>query len=273
MSIRNYTVTAVDSVNRGKIGGKHLAIETSGDITATLTPNGSLLLTGTGNGNIVSVNGDVGPNVVLDADDIGETLTRVYVSPTEKAQIGTNQTDIGLLQTDVGTLQTDVTNLQTDVSNNNGVDELVRTDLTGFIPAAIVPTLGVTEYHQRDSGLQNTTNGGWFTYTGGTTNVNIGLGTFNANGIFTCGVTGLYALFIHAVWAANSTGFRGAWVVINGNAQNTQQNIIPIAGFASVATYSIIRALNTGDTVQIQTYQNSGGLLQAGYVYRVARIQ
>jgi hypothetical protein len=132
MSIRNYTVTAEDSLNRGKIGGKHLAIDTAGNITATLTANGSLLLQSYGSGAVDSVNGQVG-DVILDASDINETLTRVYVTPAEKTQITTNQNDISTLQTtveaiqvdgavnigiiftDIGILQTDVTTLQTDV--------------------------------------------------------------------------------------------------------------------------------------------------------------
>ena len=56
---------------------------------------------------VTSVNGDTGV-VVLDADDIADTATNVFVSPAEKTAIGTNTTAIGTKQDDVITTRGDI---------------------------------------------------------------------------------------------------------------------------------------------------------------------
>lgn len=88
---------AVDSVN-GETGDVTVQ-ETLVSGTNIKTINGSTLL-GSGNitvGQINSVNGQYGPDVVLNASNISETATRLYMTPEERAnlanQSGTNTGD------------------------------------------------------------------------------------------------------------------------------------------------------------------------------------
>ena len=50
----------------------------------------------------------------IDADDVDVTATRVFVSPSEKSQISTNQTNISTNTTNITTNQT---NISTNISN------------------------------------------------------------------------------------------------------------------------------------------------------------
>jgi hypothetical protein len=84
-----------DIINNAQIEDTKLAtISTAGKVSNCATSattealaNTIVLRDGSGNiPNVVSsVNSQTGPNVVLDADDINETATRVYVSPAQKA--------------------------------------------------------------------------------------------------------------------------------------------------------------------------------------------
>lgn len=80
----------------------------------------------------------------------------------------------------------------------------------------------------------------------------------------TANFAGWYQVSGAVAFAANATGVRGAYIVVNGTAINGSEALIASAGAANshitVARTKMVY-LNVGDYVELQCYQNSGGAL------------
>jgi len=72
---------------------------------------------------------------------------------------------------------------------------------------------------------------------------------------------GIYPITGHIRFAGNAAGVRYLGVLLNGATVIAQQGALNAAGSADILSVSTLYYLNAGDYVELQAYQNSGGLL------------
>lgn len=234
-----------------------------------------------GVGGIASVNGQIG-DVILDTDDIFEGVNKLFLSPTEKTQNDDNNIEI--------------TNAINDIENNNGNNQLVRTNVSGLLPSTLYNNayLSLNSYHAYEYSLQNTTSGTWTTLsTGFTINTPVGYGGFSS-GKYSCHVSGWYAVYFNGVFNTNSVGYMQAKIrhivfpsqteVIDMAGPNLITNTKKAVGDVQyVQTFSVVYLTGldnwTGSGprpvwsgLDVQMFQNRGTTLTAGGQLKVARI-
>lgn len=85
-------------------------------------------LAGGGGGSVTSVNGDAGPVVVLDADDISDTGTsNKYATQSELDQIATNTTNIGGNTTSISSNTSSISSNTSSLNRLNGSTTVTST--------------------------------------------------------------------------------------------------------------------------------------------------
>ncbi len=91
----------------------------------------------------------------------------------------------------------------------------------------------------------------------------------SANGHFIVRQSGWYALFGAVTFATNSTGYRYVGIVKNNSVTNTLVNsgIMALSGIVSCVAVNTVAYLTSGETVSLWATQNSGGNLDATYLY------
>lgn len=89
-----------------------------------------------------------------------------------------------------------------------------------------------------------------------------GLGHWSSGTDLTVQVPGRYQAVAQVRFAANATGFRAAWIRLNGSTQIARTQVLPISGSPSYfQVVSTPVALVAGDDLQLVVRQNSGGAL------------
>jgi len=240
-----------DTMNNNGLGQLTRTDQITGLLPPSVIPMG-----GGGSCAVDSVNGNSGV-VIIDADDIPESLTRLWLTPAITAQIVTN-TD--------------------EISQNNGLGELTRTDVvTGLLPQSVLPpSTGPSERHEWSYSSQPLANAAWVTYTGGSVVQNDGLGTFDANGIFTCKVAGTYIIYLNSIFSPNATGDRSNFTNFanpNGDGFENQNIVLSVGGSDDTKIpYSIVRDLAVNQTFQLKTWQSSGGFLNSSSSFKIVQI-
>ena len=204
-----------------------------------------------------SVNGFIG-DVLLSSDDINSTLSRQWARLTDFVQINSNANEI---------------------NSNNGLGELSRTDtITGLLPSSIIPSSTPSkEYHEwrHESGsLPFLPPSTWYSFINGFVQINDGLGTFNANGLFTCGVSGEYSItFITCIVGHPLSEFNACRALINGTTPVGEKTVnVTSTVNPTYFPYTAICRLNVNDTVQAQMYHNSSNSLQGFVRIRIVKI-
>lgn len=81
----------------------------------------------------------------------------------------------------------------------------------------------------------------------------------------TISLPGIYAIDVGVEWDTNATGVRFLKMLLNGSALRGRVCMPAASGQPTGACLSRIVRLNAGDTIQIQTWQNSGGSLALKY--------
>lgn len=79
----------------------------------------------------------------------------------------------------------------------------------------------------------------------------------------TSATTGRYAVSWASTWAANATGRKGGWLIVNGVNVNASSAVVPssAATGTSVPGRSRNIFLNAGDYAEVFAYQESGGVV------------
>ncbi len=104
--------------------------------------------TGSGGGGITSVNGDTGPAVVLDADNISDTgTTNKFATQTELNQISTNNTNISSNTTEINQLKgsstvASVATLTANINNDSFVQITAQAQNLTIAAPTGTPILG-----------------------------------------------------------------------------------------------------------------------------------
>ena len=108
----------------------------------------------------------------------------------------------------------------------------------------------------------HTADGNWQTITGyDAAAVNVG-GSFNVTtGIFTAPATGSYLIAASIANDANATGIRAGRIVVDGSTPFAGGELVASASANSSVFPTCILSLTSGQTVELQGFQNSGGNL------------
>lgn len=79
---------------------------------------------------------------------------------------------------------------------------------------------------------------------------------------FTIPVSGRYAAGASVVFASNATGFREAWLLVNGTTRIADMLIPAVSGISTRITLAGVEwEFTAGDYLEVFCYQNSGGSL------------
>lgn len=98
------------------------------------------------------------------------------------------------------------------------------------------------------------------------------------NSRLTCKIAGKYLVTGHAVWTANNTGMRYAYIRVNGSTVMGYQTTAALTGgYETQVTVTRVLDLNVGDYVELVAEQNSGGTLAfnlglAGCSFEMVRV-
>lgn len=91
--------------------------------------------------------------------------------------------------------------------------------------------------------------------------------TYSA-GTVTVGEDGYYLVNSNITYASNATNFRDVVIYINGSATEALSRLLPVSGVGTGLGVSGVFLLSDTDTVDIRTFQNSGGalnIIRAGF--------
>jgi len=101
-------------------------------------------------GGVETVNGDIGPNVVLDTDDITEGTTNKYITQSEKDQITTNTNSITQNSTDIST------SIAAGLENKNDITDLENNKVSSIVAGTANVTIGGSDTNPSISVAQTT---------------------------------------------------------------------------------------------------------------------